>query len=74
MFLGPLNSHLELFIKPDHECNKSVNCFCYICGNYTLDRNKKTFSEKLQKFYEEYFEISYVNEKSKWAPTIVCSS
>ena len=38
-------------------CLNEPNVFCYICGEYTLQHNKKTISDFVKRAYLAYFKV-----------------
>lgn len=55
-----------------HLCNKSPDLFCYICGEFEPVKNRRTFSDRLKRNYEECFCIQITNLDSAWVPHFVC--
>ncbi|GFT87555.1 uncharacterized protein TNCV_3759931 [Trichonephila clavipes] len=55
----------------------SPNCFCYICGSYTVKKQQRNISNFVQKVYFAYiyiyFGIKLVDQDKSWAPHVVCS-
>ncbi|XP_046600523.1 uncharacterized protein LOC124295250 [Neodiprion lecontei] len=56
-----------------HLCNKSPDSFCYICGEYNLERNRRSLSDKIKQIYEECFGLQITNLDSAWVPHTICS-
>lgn len=54
-------------------CVNSPNCFCYICGTYTVKKQQRNISNFVQKVYFAYFGIKLGDQDKSWAPHIVCS-
>ncbi|GFV27638.1 uncharacterized protein TNCV_4181831 [Trichonephila clavipes] len=54
-------------------CVNSPNCFCYICGSYTVKKQQRDISNFVQKVYFVYFGIKLENQDKSWAPHVVCS-
>jgi len=53
-------------------CLNEPNVFCYICGEHTLQHNKKTISDFVKLAYLAYFKVMVVDQNKPWAPHIVC--
>ena len=53
-------------------CLNDPNVFCYICGEYTLQHNRKTISDFAKRAYLAYFKVMVGNQDKPWAPHIVC--
>ncbi|GFU90858.1 uncharacterized protein TNCV_4921911 [Trichonephila clavipes] len=54
-------------------CVNSPNCFCYICGSYTVKKQQRNISNFVQKVYFAYFGIKLGDQDTSWAPHVVCS-
>ena len=46
--------------------------FCYICGEYTLQSNRKGITESVKRAYLAYFKVMLGDQDKSWAPHIVC--
>lgn len=53
-------------------CVNNPDSFCYICGCYTLNRQRRNISSFVKNSYKAYFEISLGDQDKKWAPHSVC--
>ncbi|GFW96248.1 uncharacterized protein TNCV_572191 [Trichonephila clavipes] len=54
-------------------CVNFPNCFCYICGSYTVKKQQRNISNFVQKVYFAYFGIKLGDQDKSWAPHVVCS-
>ncbi|GFV59594.1 uncharacterized protein TNCV_4259871 [Trichonephila clavipes] len=54
-------------------CVNSPNCFCYICGSYTVKEQQRNISNFVQKVYFAYFGVKLGDQDKSWAPHVVCS-
>ncbi|GFU88574.1 uncharacterized protein TNCV_4442511 [Trichonephila clavipes] len=54
-------------------CVNSPNCFCYICGSFTVKKQQRNISNFVQKVYFAYFGINLGDQDKSWAPHVVCS-
>ena len=54
------------------KCLNSPDSFCYVCGTYTLARNRMSISDFHKKVYQNYFHIQVGNQDKSWAPHIIC--
>ncbi|GFX10805.1 uncharacterized protein TNCV_4740261 [Trichonephila clavipes] len=54
-------------------CVNCPNCFCYICGSYTVKKQQRNISNFVQKVYFAYFGIKLGDQDKSWAPHVVCS-
>ena len=52
-------------------CLNEPNVFCYICGEYTLQHNRKTISDFVKRGYLAYFRVMLGDYDKHWAPHIV---
>lgn len=58
----------------EFQCKQS-NWFCFICGHYELQRNRKGFSEELQEAYRLYFgKDAEVLKNMRWTPDFICAT
>ena len=57
---------------PRRRCLNSPNVFCYICGEYTLQLNRKRINEFVKCAYLAYFKVMLGDQDKVWAPNIVC--
>ena len=52
-------------------CVLNPDCFCYICGEYIFEVNRKPISNLVKTAYQ-YFKIKLCNQNKPWVPYIVC--
>ena len=55
-------------------CLNQPDMFCYICGEYTQQENRKPISEFLKRAYLSYFGIQLKGQDKSWTPHIVCKT
>lgn len=55
-------------------CRNSANVFCYICGQYCLESQRRPISSSLKSNYTAYFGLSIENQDKEWVPHISCKS
>lgn len=55
-------------------CKISLNKFCFVCGSYIFAKTKKSFSERVQSEYGQYFGIEPKFLSESWTPKSVCGS
>ena len=53
-------------------CLNEPNVFCYTCGEYTLEHNRKIISDFVKHAYLAYFKVILGDQDKPWAPHIVC--
>src|SRR4051812_45987613 len=46
------------------------DCFCYICGEFTLKAQQRTTTPLVRKAYELYFDCKVGDQDKPWAPHI----
>ncbi|GFU90785.1 uncharacterized protein TNCV_4870171 [Trichonephila clavipes] len=54
-------------------CVNSPNCFCYICGSYTVKKQQRNIFNFVQKVYFAYIGIKLGDQDKSWAHHVVCS-
>ena len=53
-------------------CKNSADVFCYICGEYILQTNRKPITSFIQRSYHAYFGMKLGDQDKSWAPHMVC--
>ena len=53
-------------------CVISPDCFCFICGEYTVIRQQRNVSDFVKKVYFAYFKLKLGDQDKAWAPHKVC--
>ena len=48
--------------------------FCYICGEYPQEHNRKAISDFVKQAYLAYFKEKLGDQDKSWAPHIVCKT
>ena len=54
------------------KCTNSPNCFCYICGEFTVAGDKCNITANVKKLYHAYFAVKLGDQDKNFAPHIVC--
>jgi len=57
-----------------HECDKSPDTFCFVCGEFEVSKYRRPLSDKLKSLYRDCFSIEITNQDVNWAPHIVCGA
>jgi len=55
-------------------CVNNADSFCYICGKFTLKKQKNKITHLIKKAYKLYFGCDLGDQDKKWAPHICCIS
>lgn len=55
-------------------CLNSPNVFCYICGEYTVAKQRKNITDFVRQAYQAYFGVQLGDQDKSWAPHIVCKT
>ena len=55
-------------------CVNDPDSFCYICGQFTLKKQKRNINSKVKKAYKLYFGCELGDQDKKWAPHVCCGS
>ena len=55
-------------------CVNNPNSFCYICGKFCLQKQRKKITEFVIKTYQAYFGIKLAQKNKYWVPNIVCKT
>lgn len=53
-------------------CLNSPDSFCYICGELTLKKNRRSITERVKKLYHLYFDCKIGDQDKPWSPHICC--
>ena len=60
--------------SPRRPCLNHPNVFCYICGEYTLQSNRKGVNEFVKCTYLAHFKVMLSDQNKAWAPYILYAS
>ena len=55
-------------------CCNDPDKFCYICGQYTFKKQRKTITDFVRKVYLAYFKVKLGDQDKLWPPHIVCKA
>ena len=55
-----------------HHCRNKSDAFCYICGCYTLNHQRRNISLFVKRAYKAYFEVHFGIQNKQWAPHVEC--
>jgi len=56
------------------KCKNHPDSFCYICGQYTLAKEKRKLTIRICRMYQNYFGCHVGDLDKPWAPHICCLS
>ena len=54
------------------QCENKPDAFCYICGCFTLIRQRRNITSLVRRACKVYFRLPLGDQEKKWAPHIVC--
>ena len=54
------------------QCKNDPNKFCYICGELTLAKEKRSITSHIKKLYKAYFHCDIGGQDKSWAPHVCC--
>ena len=54
------------------KCANDLDCFCYICGRFTLIDERLGFTTFVRQAYFAYFDMHLGDQDKSWAPHKVC--
>jgi hypothetical protein len=53
-------------------CINRPDCFCYMCGEFTVKKDRRAITMKIKQLYKLYFKCEIGDQKRTWAPHIIC--
>ena len=53
-------------------CVNSPNCFCYICGEFVVKKDRRNITVFVRKVYHAYFGVRLGDINKAWAPQVTC--
>ena len=56
------------------KCCNDPNVFCYICGDYTVKKQRKPITDFVKRAYYAYFGIKLGDQDKSCSPHIVCKT
>ena len=65
-------SFSDLIMATRRQCVNNPDTFCYICGYFTLSRQRRNITMFVRRAYKAYFGLTLGDQEKKWAPHIVC--
>ena len=54
------------------KCKFDPNVFCYICGPFTVSKQRQEITDFVKKAYLAYFGVKVGDQDKNWAPHQVC--
>ena len=54
------------------QCKNNADHFCYVCGKYTITKNRKNITNDIIMLYESYFRTPLLDQDKTWAPHQIC--
>ena len=55
------------------KCTSDPDSFCYICGKFTIKKNRRSITRFVTDAYRAYFDLVLGDQDKSWAPHIVCN-
>lgn len=55
-------------------CVNDPDKFCYICGRYAIQKQRRVITELVKTNYQSYFGLQMINLDKRWVPHSVCTS
>lgn len=55
-------------------CVNDPNVFCYVCGKYTIAKQRRNITDLFKVAYQKYFNFPIANQDKPWVPHKVCVS
>lgn len=56
------------------KCSNDPDIFCYICGSFTLQDQRRNINTFVKKVYLAYFKVRLGDQDKNWAPHKVCKT
>ena len=56
------------------QCSNDPNIFCYICGSFTLETQRRNITDFVKRVYLAYFKVPLGDQDKRWAPHKVCKT
>ena len=56
------------------KCINDPDSFCFICGSYTLQKQRRPVNDFAKKLYYSYFNLKLGDQDKEWAPNFVCET
>ena len=53
-------------------CKTDLKRFCYICGELTFAKEKRSITSHIKKMYKAYFDCYLGDQDKSWAPNACC--
>ena len=54
------------------KCKLDPNVFCYMCGSFTVSKQRQRITDFVKKAYLAYFGVKLGDQDKNWAPHQVC--
>ena len=63
---------MATILSSKRKCKLNPNVFCYICGSFTVSKQRQGITEFVKKAYLAYFRVKLGDQDKNWAPHQVC--
>ena len=58
----------------NHECNKDRNIFCYLCGQFEVQKYPRFNTNVNREIFLECFDVEILPEGTTWTSQIMCGT
>ena len=58
----------------NHECNKGRNIFCYLFGQFDVQKYRRFITNVNREIFLECFGVNILPEDTTWAPQVMCGT
>lgn len=65
-------SNFEDCLKMLRKCNNDLDTFCYVCGELTYKKQRRSFTTLALEIYHHYFGFFTAHQVKPLAPPICC--
>ena len=59
---------MATILSSRRKCKLDPNVFCYICGSFTVSKQRQGNTDFVKKAYLAYFEVKVGDRDKNWAP------
>ena len=63
---------MATILSSRRKCRLNPNVFCYICGSFTVSKQRQGITDFVKKAYLSYFGVKIGYQDKNWVPHQVC--